>query len=211
MGIDVKKADITGIDVVENGFLINGKTYTHLILATGTVPNQLGKLGERYFIEDPSDLVGKKALLIGGGDLAFDNALSLHDNDIDVTILHRGRIKANRTLVNEVYKQKVQVVKGDPVEIEEEQGYYSYQNERFDELVLFIGRTPCLDLLQGIEHLKTHLPSFRTSVKGLYVIGDAALGDLSQTALASGSGLAAAMDIAKTVKDDEDPLRERAR
>ncbi|MEA3559763.1 MAG: NAD-binding protein, partial [Candidatus Thermoplasmatota archaeon] len=149
-----------------------------------------------------------KVLVVGGGDLAFDNALGLHENRAYVTLIHRSSVKANSMLVDEVQNAGIEMIKGDPGDIDRIDGGYRFRDIIYHTLAVFIGRSPKLDLLEGLEHFKTYLPSFRTSVKGLYVIGDAALGTLGQTALSSGSGLAAAMDIAKMVKKDESALRE---
>lgn len=207
-GIMTRKANISELSRSEQGFKVDGGDFSHVILATGTSPNKLGIPGELHFIEDAIQFKGMDILIVGGGDLAFDNALTLHNGQANVTIVHRSNIKANNILQEEVKRAGIRIIKGNPKEIGLKDGYYVLENKRYQYLFAFIGRSPELGLLEGMENPKMYLPSFRTSVKGLYVIGDAALGTLSQTALASGSGLAAAMDIARMVKKDENALRE---
>ena len=207
-GIEIRKEKVTELDILENGFTVNGNDYSHVVLATGTYPRKLGIEGELCFIEDVSNFEGRDVLVVGGGDLAFDNALNLQESRANVTIVHRGTVKANRKLVDEVKEAGIEIIKDDPGSIAGIGDGYEFRDRTYHILAVFIGRSPKLDLLEGLEHFKSYLPSFRTSVKGLYVIGDAALGTLSQTALASGSGLAAAMDIGRMVKEDETALQE---
>jgi thioredoxin reductase len=201
MGIDVETVEVRSIERKGGQFLVNGNDYTHVILATGSTPNEIRIPGARYFIEDEGKLKGKGLLILGGGDLAYDNALRAANAGSEVTIVRRGKPKANQTLLDEARSAGVREVIGDEGDISQDGEDYTFSDIRYDILAVFIGRSPNRDLISHLGPLEIDLTSFSTSVNGLYVVGDAALGTASQTALASGSGLAAAMHISQMVRD----------
>ncbi|MEA3559924.1 MAG: FAD-dependent oxidoreductase, partial [Candidatus Thermoplasmatota archaeon] len=47
-GIKVQKQKITDLNILENGFSIVEKNYSHVVLATGTYPKKLGIEGELH-------------------------------------------------------------------------------------------------------------------------------------------------------------------
>ncbi|GAA3437898.1 NAD(P)/FAD-dependent oxidoreductase [Kutzneria kofuensis] len=58
--------------------------------------------GLSYFVRDPSELAGKRILVVGGGDSAFDWADALQDN-AEVTLVHRrGSFRAHQHTVDRV-------------------------------------------------------------------------------------------------------------
>jgi thioredoxin reductase len=200
MGVEVVHEEVKGIQVQDDGFLVNDELFSHVILATGSRPNTLKIPKALYFIENPGALKGKELLIVGGGDLAYDNALRATGNGANVTIMMRSGPKANRSLLEEVRSKGVKELTGDPKGIMYNGETYRFGYQRYDTLAIFIGRSPDLSLVEHLGDLDIEMPDFTTSIKGLYVVGDAALGTVSQTALASGSGLAAAMHIARTVR-----------
>ena len=201
MGVEVVRKDISKVERTPGGFTIDGAEFTHLVLATGSVPKTLDIPGAVYHLE-PGDLEeGKNLLIVGGGDLAFDNALRAAASGMSVTILVRDRPTANETLLKEARSIGVVEILGDASDIVPKEGSYLFGNNVYDMIAVFIGRIPNRNLIEDPGVLDVELPNFTTSIKGLYIVGDAALGTLSQTALASGSGIAAAMHIARTVRD----------
>lgn len=70
-----------------------------VVIATGTRPRQLGVLNESrfnkegkgvyYFPSHPEDFLGKKVLVVGGGDTAIDATLELLDLADEITLVHR--------------------------------------------------------------------------------------------------------------------------
>jgi thioredoxin reductase (NADPH) len=200
MGVNVIHEEVFSIDRADDHFIVNDQDFSHVILATGSKPNELEVPRALYYIEDPGALADKDVLIIGGGDLAFDNAVRCTRSGAKVTLLLRGEPKANRSLMAEARELGIKEIKGDPKEIIHDGSSFRFGYLKYDSLAVFIGRRPNRSLIEKWGELEVELPEFSTSIKGLYVVGDAALGTLSQTALASGSGLAAAMHIAKTVR-----------
>jgi thioredoxin reductase len=59
--------------------------------------------GLAYFVPRPSDYAGRDVVVVGGGDSAFDWALSLHGLARSVTLVHRrGRFRAHAATVGRV-------------------------------------------------------------------------------------------------------------
>jgi thioredoxin reductase len=202
MGIDVVHEEVVKIEREDEGFEVNDEHFTHVVLATGTIPKKMDIPRALYFIEDPAALSGKDILIVGGGDLAYDNAVKVLRAGARVTVLIRKAPKANLSLLAEARKLGIKEVTGQPSEIMFDGEAYRFGYAKYDALAVFIGRDKNRKLLEGLGDPKVNFQGFSTSIKGLYVVGDAALGTLSQTALASGSGLAAAMHIAETVRSE---------
>jgi thioredoxin reductase (NADPH) len=202
MGIEVVHEEVKKLENDNNGFLVNKERFTHVVLATGSIPEMIDVPKVLYFIEDPGALSDKDVLIIGGGDLAFDNAVRVNKAGARVTLLMRGKAKANPSLIAEARDLGIKEVIGQPSKIMFDGESYRFGYVKYDALAAFIGRKPNKKLLEGFGEIGINFPTFSTSIKGLYVVGDAALGTLSQTALASGSGLAAAMHIGNTVRSE---------
>lgn len=200
MGITVEGISVVSIERETDHFLVNGSEYSAVILATGSHPRRVDIPGALYFIEDEKELKGKRLLLLGAGDLAYDNALRALKAGAEVTLVRRGEPGANLSLLREARAAGIVETLGVPTDVLVDGRNFLLGDRRFDILAVFIGRTPSRDLIAHMGPLEVNLPSFSTSVNGLYVVGDAALGTLSQTALSSGSGLAAAMHISRMVR-----------
>ncbi|MGA1821877.1 MAG: NAD(P)/FAD-dependent oxidoreductase [Thermoplasmatota archaeon] len=206
MNIEVTRSEVVNIRLENSEFLIlakgETKRFTHVILAAGSIPNRLDIPGCLYYIENPLIYNSRRILIIGGGDLAYDNALRLSNNGADVTIMVRNRSSANSGLIRKARDAGIDVISGDPEDIDLIGGKYSLPDgSSFDHCAAFIGRTPNTGLIDDLGDIGIDRLTGKTSVKGLYVIGDAALGTMSQAALASGMGLVAAMDIARLVRN----------
>jgi thioredoxin reductase len=200
MGVKVIHEEVTSLEQTNTGFLVNGEKFSHVVLATGTIPKELNIPKALYFIDKPSALEKKDVIIIGGGDFAYDNAVRIRQAGANVTILLRGETKANLSLLEEARKLGIKEIRGDLKEMMFDGEFYRFDYVKYHTAAIFIGRESNRSLIEDLGEIKVDLPSFSTSIKGLYIVGDAALGTLSQTALASGSGLAAAMHIAQTVR-----------
>lgn len=218
-GVHVHKALVCRLSFSESEglFLVettNEKFHSKLaIVATGTKPEEYplahscpSEAKERIYYEvyPLLGLKGKKIVIIGAGDAAFDYALNLARSN-EVVILNRSkRIKALPLLVHRVstspriaYRENTEVVKimadadGLRLECTDRVGRFILKAHH---LLCALGRRPRLELLDGDLRLK---------VKGrglLYFIGDAKNGHYRQTAIAVGDGIHAAMRAYKRLK-----------
>jgi thioredoxin reductase len=208
MGVEIINKEITSVQERDGGFEIHSDDCrsfsSHLILATGSIPRPLDVSGILYRIEWEIDLEGKRVLIVGGGDLAIDNALRCRDFGADVTVLHRSVIKANRGLLEEAVNSGIVFREGyaEDIKIEGDVLFLKDKSE-FDLAAAFIGRYPERSLIREMDIFDFKLPSHSTTVNGLYLIGDAASVAHSQAAYAMSSGIACAMDIARRVRNDE--------
>ncbi|MGA1848157.1 MAG: NAD(P)/FAD-dependent oxidoreductase [Thermoplasmatota archaeon] len=201
MGIVIEYTEVRSIEMAGARFMVNGRDFSHVILATGSSPREVDIPGVLYFIEDEKELNGKRLLILGGGDLAYDNALRAANAGGYVTIARRGEPRANSMLLEEARSAGIREIIADEGGIIFHGDHYQFGDDMYDLLAVFIGRSPNRGLISRMGPVEIDIPSFSTSVNGLYVVGDAALGTVSQTALSSGSGLAAAMHISQMVKE----------
>jgi len=113
--IEVVCMEVTSIRQAEDGlWMVEARDGTIVrarvvILATGTVPKEISYEGlSRSFAYEIRDLDldgARNAVVIGGGDAAFDGALNLADRGIAVQLVMRGdSARANPTLREEVAK-----------------------------------------------------------------------------------------------------------
>ncbi|MFQ5975745.1 MAG: NAD(P)/FAD-dependent oxidoreductase [Candidatus Hydrothermarchaeales archaeon] len=171
-----------------------------VIIATGNRPKELGVPGEAdfntldkgvyYYMTDPGIFEGKKVLVVGGGDTAVDAALDLKDTAEEITIIHRrGQFRALPKNVKKMQMEgKIRILLNtELVEItgdEEVEGVVLKDNkkDRFDlavdKVVLAVGMTPNNEIFEKLG-LKTDDKGLivtdnaqRTSIKGIYAVGD---------------------------------------
>ena len=66
--------------------------------------------GVSYFVRNPEDLRGRRVVIVGGGDSAFDWADTLHDVAAEVTMVHRReRFRAHQDTVDRVRGRGVRI------------------------------------------------------------------------------------------------------
>ncbi len=155
--------------------------FEYLIIATGTRPKKLPFRGIKYHVTEINPC--KKLLIIGGGDIAFDYALSARKICKDITILYRSNIKALPVLVDEVNGKGIRVIKGEIKSIEDNIAITTIGKLQFDEILAAIGRVPNVEIVEGIASSK------------MFVIGDAKNGIYRQTSLAIADGVKVGMKI----------------
>lgn len=175
-----------------------------LVIASGTKPRSTPfnipmNCAERVLSEVHPLLGerGKKIVIIGAGDAAFDYALSLVKKGNSVTILNRGReVKCMKLLWDRVmansaikYRSECCVIGFEAEKVEGGLKVRCASGEAIaaDYLLYAIGRVPQVDFLS--KQLSAH------DCPGLYHIGDVKNGLYRQAAIAAGEGLRAAMDI----------------
>lgn len=105
--------DVERVRAVDGGFEVEhpggSRTYPAVLIATGTRRRLLGIPGEAEGLDrciltsttrTPERCVGRRVLMVGGGDAAVEGALNLLDaGAAEVTLLTRSRIRAQRHFV----------------------------------------------------------------------------------------------------------------
>ncbi len=162
--------------------------FRYVIAATGTVPKKLPYPGLKYHVTEMNRKHYGHVVIIGGGDIALDYALSMSERCRKVTVLHRSELKALPALQRYVKKRKnIELVRGEVKHIEPGDGKKIVLTDshelKADEILVAIGREPNLQILRGIH------------ASNLLIIGDAKNGIYRQTSLAIGDGIKAAMQI----------------
>jgi thioredoxin reductase len=197
--------------------LITGReTFTAniVIAAPGTEPKTEGLLDivpeelRRYVVFEifpPMELTGKKIVIVGGGDIAFDYALHLSQfQGNNITLVHRSeKINAlpllarrvqgipNITLVSSAALKKVEKGDGYPLRLTFAKNADIFVLEA-DILVGAIGRIPQTGFFtRRLRQMEKQL------IDGgrLYMIGDVINGHCRQAVIAAGNGVEAAMKI----------------
>ncbi len=182
--------------VKKNGGLFEVETargtyhFKYLVVATGTRPRKLPFDGIIYHVAEVPRRHYKRVLIIGGGDVAFDYALTMSEVSDEVIVLMRSEPKALPYLQELVKKRpNVRTLMGQIREIRPINGKQKLLARTsagdFEvELVLgAIGRVPNVELVSGIED------------DNLFLVGDVKNGIYRQTALAIADGIKTAMVI----------------
>lgn len=217
VGARITKANVTRVTTSAKGFAVQTDkrkfTTRAALIATGTSPNEIDLQGSASVLrknvfneitEIPGRVRGKKILIIGGGDAAFDYALNLEGQGAEVTIITRSEPHCLGLLQDRVKARQITVItrarpghlKESPKGIILRSRISGRQIETAGNLILLAcGRRPNLDILssdlQRRLGSRTDVP--RTSVRGLYLVGDVARGNHRQTGIAVGDGIHAAM------------------
>jgi len=203
-----------GFDVsLADGVILKARV---VVVATGTVPRRLGIPGEDtqsgdrvfYRVDDtPGTSRNRKAIIVGGGDCALDQALQLWHRGYHASVLVRGRRPRALTLLSSRAGEAgieirngtaVEDIRGDGGELVlATRGPEGTDESRCDLVLVAVGRAPCLppmsDVLKGAAAAGADSVG-RTGVPGLYMAGDCRRGWIRQTAVAVGDGVASAMD-----------------
>ncbi|MCD4846570.1 MAG: NAD(P)/FAD-dependent oxidoreductase [Candidatus Aegiribacteria sp.] len=209
-GITVLDCQADSIVQISDGFEIFTNqgviTSASVIVATGTVPVDYSIPGNassillRSILDIPVP-VPSTTIVIGGGEAALDYALSLSDAGSNVNILVRNScLRACGKLKDEVETRSgIRILYNtEPVSIINSGNdllvRYRSDGNNGEHLVGSVlaatGRKPKLPVMQ--DEMKYESGNVRTSIPGLYIIGDASLGSLGQAAIAAGHGLQAA-------------------
>ncbi len=186
---------------------VNGvQTYTSksVLLCTGIghfEPNKLNVDGENeyvgkgvfYTVKSQDDFKGKKVIIIGGGDSAFDYANQIVDTAESVVIAqHNNVIKAAEEVVDAAKNNpKIKIllntiiegISGDgktikSIKLKDSASGKEYQQD-FDAVIAAIGHKVNPDMFKSVKlendgrYIKTDF-SYKTNVDGVYAAGDAA-------------------------------------
>ncbi|MEJ2689496.1 MAG: FAD-dependent oxidoreductase [Deltaproteobacteria bacterium] len=192
-----------------------------VLLATGAEHRKLEIPGERQFSGrgvsycstcDGPLFVGKKVVMIGGGNSALTEALHLKNLGVDVSIIHRrDQFRAQDYLVHNLQEASIPVffdTEAQEILGDEQVSSITLKNNKTGKIskmpvngvFISIGYEPAVDLARkaGIEldqngYIKRD-SRHRTNIKGIYSAGDVE-GGYKQIVIAAGQGAEAAMAI----------------
>lgn len=201
-----------------------------VIVATGAQLRVLGVPGEARLRGhgvsqcascDAPLLRGKVAAVVGGGDSALQEALTLAESVAQVTVLHRGEaLSAQAAYTREVlehpridvrYLTVVEEILGDPSVTgvrTRELATGVTANMDLDAVFAFVGLEPSTGFLDGLLDLDPdgRVPvdsQMRTGLPGLLVAGTARSGTAGRAAAAAGDGVVAALAARRYLHDGE--------
>ena len=206
----VVNAEVTGIYTTDGGYDISiGEskiTVKSIILATGTIPDRLGVPGEdlpwvHHIWTDVDVEEDALVAVIGGGNVAVDQALSLNENGKAILMMLRAGVpRCNLVLQSEMEMMENFVIASgiDILSFEDQNGhlviYSDGEKENrmvVDAVLVSIGRSPSLPPLDDQPlSIRKAIPM---SKEGFFVAGDIINERRRQVAIAMGSGLSAAM------------------
>lgn len=221
IGVRVIQEEVTGTEASESGFRVNtAKDHflaDFLVMATGTRPKpielkgQETLLGKRIFYELtdlPSNSSEKHFLVIGGGDAAFDYALSLAAKGSRADILFKSGEPRCISLLKERAKSESNIglfPRTIPEVVHWDGEHMTFDCRRDDETVQLRGDYAIIAC--GREPEMATLPEMPGNISGpgehqlanLFLIGDLMRGKHRQVGIAVGDGIAAAMKIADQI------------
>lgn len=212
---EVKKVTLT------NGTEIEGKT---VIIASGASARKLGVQNENEFIGrgvsycatcDGAFFKGKTVAVIGGGNTAAEDALYLEKLAKKVYLVHRrDALRADKILCDRLEKSGVSVIWDSVVESlsgKDKIAQVTLKNVKngtltplsVDGVFVAIGEIPNSQLFDGVEktpsgYIVTN-EVMRTSIDGVYAVGDVREKSLRQVVTACADGAIAADDIIKSL------------
>lgn len=178
--LDLIKFDLKEIELVENKKILKSDEHNIsakiCVLAIGTVANKYHIKEKVYYdlisLKNSQDFLDTKTIsIVGGGESAFDYALSLSELGKKVVIHVRSdKLKVKGVLVERVISNKNIDVK------------FNSQPNKGELVLSAIGRKSLVDGIKGAEFAD-------------FIIGDARLGSLGQLGIAVGDGLSCAHKI----------------
>jgi thioredoxin reductase (NADPH) len=199
-----------------------------VIIATGASPRLLGLESETRLMGrgvsvcatcDAPLFKEKKAVVVGGGDTAMEEALILNKFAREVTIVHRrDQLRATKILQERVFsKEKIRFI-WDSV-VQEILGKERVEGIRLknvktgeesklaaDAVFIAVGYKPNTDLFKGQIELDQEgyvlaRDETKTSMEGVFVAGNVQDRRYRQVVVAAGAGCKAAMDAGKYLEE----------
>lgn len=211
--------EITPDCVVKTG---EGNTYRGraVIIAVGIRPRQLGIPGEQkfnkknkgvyYYVTHPEQFVGKKVLVVGGGDTAVDAVLDLVDLADKTTIIHRKDTfravdemveKMKKTKINILMNTEIKKIEGDRI-VKKAVLKNTKEDKTFeievDAVILSVGLVPNTEIFENLG-VKTDEKGYiitdtaqRTNIEGIFAVGDIVRGGFKLIIVGAAHGAIAA-------------------
>ncbi len=222
VAVDITRVDLEKKEIVIDEFeTVKAKK---IIIATGTTPNLTGAPGEKELKGkgisycatcDAKYFDNKEVVVIGGGNSAIEESEYITRFASKLTIVHQfDKFTANKQAQDRVFKNhKISVMfeneprafvrDGDKI-ITEIENVKTKERQKLisDGVFIFIGMKPNIDLfkdklkLDQWGYIKTD-EDMRTSIPGIYAVGDVISKKYRQITTAVADGTIAAMAIAK--------------
>ncbi len=222
VAVDITKVDLEKKEVVIDEYeTVKAKM---IVIATGTTPNLTGAPGEKELKGrgisycatcDGKYMDGKDVVVIGGGNSAVEESEYLTRFADKLTIVHQfDKLTANMQAQEKALRNpKISVIynteprlfvkEGDKVIVDLENTNTKVRQKIVsDGVFIFIGMKPNIDLfgnkleLDKWGYIKTN-EDMRTSIPGIYAVGDVISKKYRQITTAVGDGTIAAMAISK--------------
>lgn len=222
VAVDITRVDLDKKEVVIDEYeTVKAKK---IIIATGTTPNLTGAPGEKELKGkgisycatcDAKYFNGKEVVVIGGGNSAIEESEYITRFASKLTIVHQfDKFTANKQAQEKVFNNpKISILfeneprafikEGDRI-ITELENLKTKERQKLvsDGVFIFIGMKPNIDLfkdklnLDQWSYIKTD-EDMRTSIPGIYAVGDVISKKYRQITTAVADGTIAAMAIAK--------------
>ncbi len=184
-----------------------------VVIATGTRPRKIGLRGLQQAkghvfcaIADipESRIRGRRVIIVGGGDAAFDHALGALSRGGTPIIVSRSGFKALPLLRRRAEDGRIEIhANAGPLRVRAGRRAIRVvcrvaggtREIEGDHLLIACGRAPCFPVLGASLGKRVGAPrgKIETPVPGLYFAGDVIRGRLRQTGVAVGDGIRAAM------------------
>jgi len=223
-------SEVSTFDLEEKTIsLKNGKSFSAraFIIATGVRRRKLNVAGEEIFknkgilesgVRDKDLIAGRKILIVGGGDAAFENALILSETASEITLVHRGKDFRGRSefvgkaedhpKIKILTETKVlEIIGMDELEVVKLENLKTCETLYLpvDAMLIRIGVEPNTDFLGGKIDLDENgyvkiNDRCETSVQGIFAAGDVASPFAPTISGAVGMGATAVKAIEETGK-----------
>ncbi len=231
-GVEIKcNARVTEITPLEGGGFVlkddKGDEYLAkaVIIAFGMQPRtHVGVKGEamfrgkgvRYMLGDPSEVDGKKVIVVGGGETAVETALMASEKASSVHLVHRrDMLRADEALIERLigrvdvmYNTIVEELRGE--ERLEEALLYNLESRKrrvfkVDEVIFCVGYLPATEILKKLGVKLSEKGEVvvnrkqETSINGLFAAGDVT-GGVMRISTAIGEGVVASLSAYNYIK-----------
>lgn len=234
MGVEIKFDYITKVDVNQRPFVLHSDEHKYtcdaLIIATGATAQYLGLESEERFKGmgvsacatcDGAFYAGCDVIVVGGGNVAVEEALYLSNIANSVTLIHRrDELRSEKVLQERLFARDNIHVKWNTT-LEEVLGDEQFgvtgarlnvdgkiEDVAINGIFIAIGHKPNtglfkkqLEMIEGTSYLKVKggIEGFatQTSVEGVYAAGDVMDTTYKQAITSAGTGCMAALDAEK--------------
>jgi len=225
-GAELIFEDATAVDFLAKPFKIKARDRAYegrsVIIATGASPKWLSLESEQRLrgrgvsvcaVCDAAFFRDKRAVVVGGGDTALEEALALSKFARDIKVVHRrNKLRASKVLQERAFNEPkigfiwnttvTEIIGQDKVEGVRLRNVLSGEESELkcDAVFIAIGHKPNTEIFKGQvemdeEGFITAYGDTKTSVEGVFVAGEAKDRRYKQAVTAAGEGCKAALDV----------------